>query len=143
MYGKFQYTLTEKWSIDGSLRLDHWSISQAHRNEFDRDTGGPLQSLAYSDREDSFVGGDFGITYQYSAYTNTSLRVFRGFRLPTINELYRPFRVGNDITEANPFLKPEILQGSELNWKQKFRGPLELSVSVFYYAWEEVVAMCT
>ena len=34
-----------------------------------------------------------------------------GFRPPTLNELHRPFRVGNDVTEANPGLKPERLYG--------------------------------
>ena len=33
--------------------------------------------------------------------------------VPTLNELYRPFRVGNVITEANPTLKPENLDGLE------------------------------
>ena len=34
-------------------------------------------------------------------------------RGPTINELYRPFRVGNTITRANPLLKPEDVRGFE------------------------------
>jgi vitamin B12 transporter len=34
-----------------------------------------------------------------------------GFRPPTLNELHRPFRVGNDVTEANPELDPETLYG--------------------------------
>ena len=36
-----------------------------------------------------------------------------GHRGPTINELYRPFRVGNVITEANPLLGPESAHGVE------------------------------
>lgn len=39
--------------------------------------------------------------------------VFRAFRAPTLNELYRPFRVGNAETQANDLLKPEKLFGSE------------------------------
>ncbi|PSJ20233.1 TonB-dependent receptor, partial [Halomonas sp. ND22Bw] len=31
----------------------------------------------------------------------------------TLNELHRPFRVGNDITEANAGLTPETLKGVE------------------------------
>src|ERR1700750_3313904 len=38
---------------------------------------------------------------------------YAGFRAPTLNELHRPFRVGNDITEANPLLVPEKLYGIE------------------------------
>jgi outer membrane receptor protein involved in Fe transport len=39
---------------------------------------------------------------------------YRGWRLPTLNELYRPFRVGADATAANAALDPERLEGYEL-----------------------------
>lgn len=39
---------------------------------------------------------------------------YRSFRAPTLNELYREFRVGNTATLANPALRPEILFGSEV-----------------------------
>jgi outer membrane receptor protein involved in Fe transport len=39
---------------------------------------------------------------------------YQGWRAPTINELVRPFRVRNDITEANPNLRPERLGGGEV-----------------------------
>lgn len=44
--------------------------------------------------------------------------VYRSFRAPTLNELFRDFRVGNTQTNANPDLKPETLFGSEagLDW---------------------------
>jgi outer membrane receptor protein involved in Fe transport len=38
---------------------------------------------------------------------------YAGFRVPSLNELYRPFRVGNNITEANENLRPETLYGGE------------------------------
>lgn len=38
---------------------------------------------------------------------------FRAFRSPTLNELFRPFRVGNAQTLANPDLEPEKLFGLE------------------------------
>ena len=39
--------------------------------------------------------------------------LYRGFRAPTLNELYRPFRTGNIITQANPGLAEEHLWGFE------------------------------
>ncbi|MGZ6125646.1 MAG: TonB-dependent receptor domain-containing protein [Myxococcales bacterium] len=38
---------------------------------------------------------------------------YRSFRAPTLNELYRPFQVGQVRTEANPQLGPETLVGAE------------------------------
>lgn len=42
--------------------------------------------------------------------------VYRSFRAPTLNELYREFRAGNAITRANDQLKPERLFGSEVGF---------------------------
>jgi len=39
--------------------------------------------------------------------------VYRAFRAPTLNELYRNFSVGNTFTEANPGLRPETVFGAE------------------------------
>jgi outer membrane cobalamin receptor len=39
--------------------------------------------------------------------------VYRSFRAPTLNELYREFRVGNAVTQANAELRPERLFGAE------------------------------
>lgn len=38
---------------------------------------------------------------------------YRAFRAPTLNELYREFRVGNTVTQANPALRPEKIFGAE------------------------------
>ena len=40
--------------------------------------------------------------------------VYRSFRAPTLNELYRDFRAGNAETRANAALRPETLFGSEV-----------------------------
>jgi outer membrane receptor protein involved in Fe transport len=39
---------------------------------------------------------------------------YRAFRAPTLNELYRTFRVGDVVTEANPALGAERLSGREV-----------------------------
>jgi len=43
---------------------------------------------------------------------------YGGFRAPTLNELYRPFRLANNITEANSGLAPEKLYGAEIGLGQ-------------------------
>ncbi|HYP13231.1 MAG TPA: TonB-dependent receptor [Bryobacteraceae bacterium] len=40
--------------------------------------------------------------------------VYRAFRAPTLNELYRDFRAGNAETRSNPGLEPETMFGSEV-----------------------------
>lgn len=40
--------------------------------------------------------------------------IYRAFRAPSLNELYREFRVGNTDTLPNPRLQPETLFGAEI-----------------------------
>ncbi len=49
---------------------------------------------------------------------------------PSLNELYRPFRLGTTQTLANPDLTPETLNGAELGggWE---RGAFKLDADVF------------
>lgn len=51
----------------------------------------------------------------WTATSSVSLRAaaYHGFRTPTLNELYRGFRVGDVVTIANPALKPEGVGGIE------------------------------
>ena len=46
--------------------------------------------------------------------TAAAKAAYLGWRLPTLNELYRPFRVGADATAANPALAPERMKGAEI-----------------------------
>ena len=42
--------------------------------------------------------------------------VYRSFRAPTLNELFRTFRAGNALTRANSELQPETLFGAEVGF---------------------------
>jgi outer membrane receptor protein involved in Fe transport len=54
-------------------------------------------------------------TLNWRANDTTSLQfsISRAYRTPTLNELYRGFRVGNVVTNANPLLEPERLTSIE------------------------------
>jgi outer membrane receptor protein involved in Fe transport len=57
--------------------------------------------------------GRIGVRYTLTPDLWLRGAAYAGFRAPTLNELHRPFRVGNDVTEANPLLTPEKLYGIE------------------------------
>jgi outer membrane receptor protein involved in Fe transport len=67
---------------------------------------------------------------------------YTGFRAPTLNELYRPFRVGNNNTLANPDLKPERLYGVETGLGGDWTGG-EASATVFYNRLDDAVTNVT
>jgi len=58
-------------------------------------------TIAFPDRDVSSVSPQVSMLYhfsnEFSFYTNLS----KSFRAPTLNELYRSFRVGNVLTQSN------------------------------------------
>ncbi len=122
----------QKTGVDMVVRLDRWANSKALRYEFDRISG---QSTLRENERDSQGLVPTGRLVAYAGQRTVQLSAYRSFRPPSLNELHRPFRVGNDVTEANPALKPEILDGVDLDLKGQFRGfGVETSALLTLYA---------
>lgn len=77
------------------LRLEVWRTVQADANEH------------------LFVTPRAWLTFSPTPDVQMRLAVQSGYRGPTINELYRPFRVGAVLTQANADLDPERATGLE------------------------------
>lgn len=104
-------------TLSAGGRLDHWSITNGALVERGL-TGGPVTDTAFADRSGWEATGRIGAAYRLGSVTLRTA-AYRGWRLPTLNELYRPFRVGADATAANAALSPERLSGVEagLDWQ--------------------------
>jgi outer membrane receptor protein involved in Fe transport len=118
------------WIVTGGVRLDYSDSTSAIRAERDAVTKAITLNQATPNRTDTTPTGRFGVRYQMSDGLYVRSAAYAGFRPPTLNELHRPFRVGNDITEANPLLKPETLQGIEAGIGGE--APFRWSGTVFY-----------
>jgi len=101
------------WLVTGGARLDRWTSSNAQRHEYVLATGASTLNAPVGDDSGTVPTGRIGVRYSLSQDLWLRTAAYAGFRPPTLNELHRPFRVGNDITEANPLLKPEKLSGVE------------------------------
>ena len=110
---------TGSWLVAGGLRLDHWENTDGFRVERNALTGAVLLDQRPADRDGEVVSGRLGVTREIGDGTVARLAGYTGFRPASLNELYRPFRVGNDVTEANAGLKPEVLQGLEAGISHK------------------------
>ena len=118
------------WLITGGARLDRSRAYGAFRQERDTANGALTLNQAAADRSDSLPTGRLGVRYALSEAVALRAAAYAGFRPPTLNELHRPFRVGNDVTEANPTLKPETLQGAEVGLGGE--GAVRWSTDIFY-----------
>jgi outer membrane receptor protein involved in Fe transport len=67
----------------------------------------------------------------------------RSFRAPTLNELYRSFRVGNIVTAANPALGPERATSGEVGIDWVLRSEFSLRATGFWAGIEGNIANVT
>lgn len=133
----------EPWLVTGGVRVDGWKSSHAIRREWDLQTNAPTLNQTSPDASGTTPTARVGVRYSVSEKLSLRAAAYGGFRPPTLNELHRPFRVGNDITEANPTLKPETLQGGEVglgydrsaNWRWRW--------TAFYNRIEDPIANVT
>ncbi|NEX93449.1 TonB-dependent receptor, partial [Caulobacter sp. 17J65-9] len=108
--------------VAGGARLDGWASGDGRRVERDRATGAVLLDDRPPDRDGTVPTARLGVRRDLSQTVYVRGATYAGFRPPTLNELHRPFRVGNDVTEANAALEPERLYGAELGTGGAFEG---------------------
>ena len=140
--------IEDDWTL-GSLvltagaRADRWTI----RGGFLRETNpaGTTVTLnnVFADRDGwdgSFRGGAVwnvggGLALRTAGYT--------GIRMPTVNELYRPFVVFPVTTRANPALRNEEVRGAEAGIDFAPSPAVRLSATAFYNKVEHAIANVT
>ena len=106
--------LTGPWSLTGAARLDRWTSTDGHRQEITLASDSVSLDLHPANQGDTLASGRIGLGYDLNSAVTLRAAVYTGFRPPSLNELYRPFRVGNDVTDANATLRPEQLSGGEV-----------------------------
>ncbi|HWA01619.1 MAG TPA: TonB-dependent receptor plug domain-containing protein [Caulobacterales bacterium] len=100
------------WLLTGGARVDDWRAYAGKRIERDLASDVVTLQRAPEDAEALAPTARLGARRELgSLYARGA--IYAGFRPPTLNELHRPFRVGDDITEANPSLDPEKLYGAD------------------------------
>ena len=119
IFSAASYQANERTRVDASVRLDWWELSDGRRNETSLTTGAPLRADVQDDRDGIEPSASVESSHDFRDDLTGRISAGSTFRLPTLNELHRPFRVRNDIVEANPDLDPErffSLSGG-LDWK--------------------------
>ncbi|KQY84890.1 TonB-dependent receptor [Brevundimonas sp. Root1423] len=104
------------WLVAGGLRYDGWRNENGRRLERDLATGLPTLDETDPNRSGEVVSARLAARRDIAGGQALRLAAYTGFRPATLNELHRPFRVGNDLTEANAALEPERLTGVETGW---------------------------
>lgn len=132
------------WTVTAGVRADRWTANRGERAERDLATGVLTLSQRPRDRDGVEPTARVGFQRRLAAPLVLRGAAYAGFRPPTLNELHRPFRVGADITEANPALRPEQLRGAELGLDLGSpSGAMSVSLTAFASRLENAVTNVT
>jgi outer membrane receptor protein involved in Fe transport len=107
------FQATSRLTLTGGIRYDRWRNYQALTATSPLLNGGPNTLTRFPDRDESAVSPYASLLYKISRDLAFNASITRAFRAPTLNELYRSFRVGNVLTLANENLRAERSTGGE------------------------------
>lgn len=94
-------------------RVDRWRNFAALSATRPVSAINPTSVTFFPDRSETAFSPHASIVYQVNDRVSVIASMSRAFRAPTLNELYRSFRVGNVLTLANENLQAERLTGGE------------------------------
>lgn len=136
--------LAPELTLTLGARLDSTWRSGGFRRETVRATGAEVLAERYDDRDDLAFSPSAGLAWRATETLTARAALYSAYRTPTLNELYRPFRVGAITTNANPDLDPETLVGGELGLAWAAPGARGgLRATVFENALSDAVANVT
>ncbi|MFN0279113.1 MAG: TonB-dependent receptor [Pyrinomonadaceae bacterium] len=95
---------------------------------------GTIAETRFPDRNDPSFSPRIAAIYDVNENLSVYASFARSFRAPSLNELYRGFRVGNIVTEANAFLTPERANTFEAGGSVTFRDPTFITRAGVYRA---------
>lgn len=114
-------------TLTGGLRADRWTIKDGYY----RSVGNVTANNSFADRDDWTFGYRAGALFEATDGVALRVAAYSGLRLPTLNELYRPFTVFPVTTRANDALVPERLHGFEAGVDLTPAPGLRLSLTAF------------
>jgi outer membrane receptor protein involved in Fe transport len=112
------------WHWTATLRRDGWRNYGAFQST-------PAATTAYPDRSSSAWSPSLGTVWTARSWLAVRASAYESFRAPTLNELYRPFRVGNVQTLANPLLAAERYRGAQAGLEATLARGLRLDATYF------------
>lgn len=119
-------------TLSAGGRVDRWTISDGSLFEVPLAGGTPITNARFTDRSGWEASGRAGAAVKIGPLVSIRSAAYTGWRLPTLNELYRPFRAGTDATAANPLLDPERLAGVEAGIDFAPAPALTLSATAYW-----------
>ena len=101
-----RFDVSRRVTIDAGARADSWRLEKLDSTDGTNTLG--------------FFSPRAGVSFHMTPESTLRVAWLTGFRTPTMNELYRGFRVGNTNTLANAGLDPEKSWGPEMAFTMRY-----------------------
>lgn len=112
VFGEDLIQIAPRWLLSASARYDHWSNTDAFFLCTPVNGTCPA-NMNFPDRTYNAFSPRLTLQHQMNSNISWNASIYRAFRAPTLNELYRSFRQGNTVTESNASLRSEQLTGGD------------------------------
>lgn len=112
LFGEGRVPLGSRTTVTLGARVDRWTESEGFSKSTPLTTG-TATSTTYDDRDVTAVSPRATVVFRATSNLRLTAAGYGAFRGPTLNELYRSFRVGDTLTLSNPALTEERLAGGE------------------------------
>ncbi|RDV06490.1 TonB-dependent receptor [Sphingorhabdus pulchriflava] len=140
-FAEWSYQPSDTLTLSAGGRLDRWTITDGFRREVN--IGGTVRSDdRFADRSGTEWTGRAGFGWDFADGFTLRGAAYRAWRLPTLNELYRPFRVGADATAANENLQPETVEGFDAGLAYT-NGSVDFGITLFRNRLNDAIANVT
>jgi outer membrane receptor protein involved in Fe transport len=137
VFGEDILRVRRKWTIILAARFDDWSNFDASSICTPVSGNCTSPSTLYTARSATAFDPRLSVLRSLNRHVSLTSSIYRAFRAPTLNELYRSFRVGNILTNNNPFLTAERMTGAEAGVNiTGWDGRLDLRGTFF---WSDIV----
>jgi outer membrane receptor protein involved in Fe transport len=113
VFGEDIIRIAPRLLLTVGARADRWRNYDAFSATRPLATPGPVSVTKFTNRTETAFSPRLALLYKASEHLSLYASGSRAFRAPTLNELYRSFRVGNVLTLANQNLRAERLTGGE------------------------------
>ncbi|HLY62956.1 MAG TPA: TonB-dependent receptor [Terriglobia bacterium] len=118
VFGEDIFRFGSNWIVTAGARFDHWSNYDALSATQSLVKPIPAVVTVFPDRTEQAFSPRLSVLRRLPHNWSLTASGYRAFRAPTLNELYRSFRLGSVLTQANSMLIAERLTGGEagVNW---------------------------
>jgi len=135
-FGEDLIQLSPSWLLNLSARYDHWlNFDASYICTAGLPSGSCPQGtlINYPSLSYDVFNPRATLLHQFNSNVSWSASVYRAFRAPTLNELYRGYRVGNQTVDPNAYLSAERVTGGETGLDvTTFHRRLEVRGVYFY-----------